>query len=311
MDRIICVVGPTASGKTELALRLAEALSGEIVSCDSMQVYRRMDIGTAKPTSDELARARHHMIDVCEPDEDFSAGKYVPMADACVQDVLSRGKIAVIVGGTGLYADSLIAGRTFAPVPQTGAREALQARLACEGGEALLRELSQVDPETAARLHPADEKRIVRALEVYYETGEPISRHNERTRALPDKYDPVWLGLDFESRAALYERIDRRVDKMRAAGLEDEVRGLLTSGVPDTATSMQAIGYKELAAALRGAYAVDEAFRLIQQRSRNYAKRQLTWFRRNEKMHWLVRGAGGSDASIFQEALQIIPFFAG
>ena len=139
MDRIICVVGPTASGKTELALRLAEALSGEIVSCDSMQVYRRMDIGTAKPTSDELARARHHMIDVCEPDEDFSAGKYVPMADACVQDILSRGKIAVVVGGTGLYADSLIAGRTFAPVPQTGAREALQARLACEGGEALLR----------------------------------------------------------------------------------------------------------------------------------------------------------------------------
>ena len=276
MDRIICVVGPTASGKTELALRLAEALSGEIVSCDSMQVYRRMDIGTAKPTSDELARARHHMIDVCEPGEDFSAGKYVPMADACVQDILSRGKIAVIVGGTGLYADSLIAGRTFAPVPQTGAREALQARLAREGGEALLRELSQVDPGTAARLHPADEKRIVRALEVYYETGEPISRHNER-----------------------------------AAGLEDEVRGLLTSGVPDTATSMQAIGYKELAAALRGEYAVDEAFRLIQQRSRNYAKRQLTWFRRNEKMHWLVRGAGGSDASIFQEALQIIPFFAG
>ena len=160
MDRIICVVGPTASGKTELALRLAEALSGEIVSCDSMQVYRRMDIGTAKPTSDELARARHHMIDVCEPDEDFSAGKYVPMADACVQDILSRGKTAVVVGGTGLYADSLIAGRTFAPVPQTGAREALQARLACEGSEALLRELSQVDPETAARLHPADGKRI-------------------------------------------------------------------------------------------------------------------------------------------------------
>ena len=311
MARIICLVGPTASGKKELALRLAEALSGEIVSCDSMQVYRRMDIGTAKPTPQELARARHHMIDVCEPDEDFSAGKYVPMADACVRDILSRGKAAIVVGGTGLYADSLIAGRTFAPVPRTGVREKLQARLLREGSEALLRELSRTDPETAARLHPADEKRIVRALEVYYETGEPISRHNERTRALPDKYEPVWLGLDFASRAALYERIDRRVDKMREAGLEREVRGLLASGVPDTATSMQAIGYKELAAALRGECAVADAFRLIQQRSRNYAKRQLTWFRRNEKLHWLVRGEGDDDASIFRAARQQIPFFAG
>ena len=311
LDSIICVVGPTASGKTELALRLAETLSGEIVSCDSMQLYRRMDIGTAKPTPDELARARHHMIDVCEPDEDFSVGKYVQMADACVQDILSRGKVAILTGGTGLYADSLISGRTFAPVPQTGVRERLQARLAAEGGGALLRELASVDPETAARLHPADEKRIVRALEVFLETGEPISRHNERTRQQPDQYEPVWLGLDFASRAALYARIDRRVDNMRAAGLEREVRELLASGVPAAATAMQAIGYKELAGALRGDCTFDEAYDLIKQRSRNYAKRQLTWFRRNSRMHWLIREAADDDASIFRAALQEIPFFAG
>ena len=305
------MVGPTASGKTELALRLAERLDGEIVSCDSMQLYRRMDIGTAKPTPDELARARHHMIDVCEPDEAFSVGKYVQMADACVQDILSRGKVAILTGGTGLYADSLISGRTFAPVPQTGVRERLQARLAAEGGGALLRELASVDPETAARLHPADEKRIVRALEVFLETGEPISRHNERTRQQPDQYEPVWLGLDFADRAALYARIDRRVDTMRAAGLEREVRGLLESGVPDTATAMQAIGYKELAGALRGEASLDEAYDLIKQRSRNYAKRQLTWFRRNSRMHWLIREAADDDASIFRAALQEIPFFAG
>ena len=311
LDSIICVVGPTASGKTELALRLAETLSGEIVSCDSMQLYRRMDIGTAKPTPDELARARHHMIDVCEPDEAFSVGKYVQMADACVQDILSRGKTAIITGGTGLYADSLISGRTFAPVPQTGVRERLQARLAAEGGDALLRELACVDPVTAARLHPADEKRIVRALEVFLETGEPISRHNERTRQQPDQYEPVWLGLDFADRAALYERIDRRVDKMRAAGLEREVRELLASGVPAAATAMQAIGYKELAGALRGDCTFDEAYDLIKRRSRNYAKRQLTWFRRNSRMRWLIREAADDDASIFRAALQEIPFFAG
>ena len=311
LDSMICVVGPTASGKTELALRLAERLDGEIVSCDSMQLYRRMDIGTAKPTPQELARARHHMIDVCEPDEDFSVGKYVQMADACVQDILSRGKTAIITGGTGLYANSLISGRSFAPVPQTGVRERLQERLAAEGGEALLRELASVDPETAARLHPADEKRIVRALEVFLETGEPISRHNERTRQQPDKYEPVWLGLDFADRAALYDRIDRRVDNMRAAGLEREVRGLLASGVPAAATAMQAIGYKELAGALRGDCSLDEAYDLIKQRSRNYAKRQLTWFRRNSRMHWLIRGEGDDEGAIFRAALQEIPFFAG
>ena len=311
MDKIICVVGPTASGKTELALRLAEALGGEVVSCDSMQVYRRMDIGTAKPTAAELARARHHMVDVAEPDEDFSVGKYVPLADACVQDILARGKTVIVAGGTGLYAESLMAGRSFAPVPATGVRQRLEARLEAEGGAALLRELAEADPETAARLHPADGKRIVRALEVFLETGMTISRHNALTQSVPPKYNPIWLGLDFEDRAALYARIDRRVERMREAGLDDEVRALLDAGVPDTATAMQAIGYKELAACERGETDRAAAYALIKQRSRNYAKRQLTWFRRNGAMHWVRRGAADTDDTIFAAVRQIIPFFAG
>ncbi|MFQ8839405.1 MAG: tRNA (adenosine(37)-N6)-dimethylallyltransferase MiaA [Oscillospiraceae bacterium] len=185
MDRIICVVGPTASGKTKLAVQLAKLYGGEVVSCDSMQIYKHMDIGTAKPTKEEMEGVHHHLLDMVEPGEDFSAGKYVQLADSCVQDILSRGRIAVIAGGTGLYVDSLIAGRSFAPVPQTGRREALETQLRENGGEAMLARLRSIDPEAAARLHPADEKRIVRALEVYEETGKTITQHNLETQAIP------------------------------------------------------------------------------------------------------------------------------
>lgn len=190
MDKIICVVGPTASGKTALAVRLAKALDGEVVSCDSMQIYRRMDVGTAKPAAEEMDGVPHHMIDIADPAEDFSVGKYVELADAAVQDILARGKVCVIAGGTGLYVDSLIAGRTFAPVPSTGKRAVLEARMRAEGGEALLRELHSVDPEAAARLHPADEKRIIRALEVWQETGRTITEHNRETQKIPPRYAP-------------------------------------------------------------------------------------------------------------------------
>ena len=310
MDRIICVVGPTASGKTKLAVHLAKAYDGEVVSCDSMQIYKHMDIGTAKPTPEEMEGVRHHLIDIIEPGEDFSVGKYVQLADACVQDILSRGKTAVIAGGTGLYVDSLISGRTFAPVPQTGKREALEARMREAGGEAMLEALRAVDPEAAQRLHPADEKRIIRALEVYEETGKTITQHNLETQAIPPRYRPVWLGLDYADRAILYRRIDLRVDLMLQAGLLDEIRALLAIGVSPDTTAMQAIGYKEFFGALDGSCTLEAAAELCKQRSRNYAKRQLTWFRRNPEIRWL-RLTGQEDFSaVIAAARQNIPFSA-
>ena len=204
-----------------------------------------------------------------------------------MQDILSRGKTAVIAGGTGLYVDSLIAGRTFAPVPQTGKREALEAQLRQEGGEAMLRKLRAVDPDAAARLHPADEKRIIRALEVYAETGRTITQHNLDTQQIPPRYRPVWIGLDYLDRAVLYRRIDLRVDLMLQAGLLDEIRALLARGVSPRTTAMQAIGYKEFFDALEGRSTLSAAADLCKQRSRNYAKRQLTWFRRNPQLCWL------------------------
>ena len=310
MDNIICVVGPTASGKTAFAVRLAQSLDGEVISCDSMQIYRRMDIGTAKPSVEEMCGIPHHMIDIVEPDDDFSVGKYVQMANKVLQDVLSRGKTAVICGGTGLYVDSLIAGRSFAPYPSTGKRAALEKTAAEEGIEPLLQRLREVDPDSAARLHASDEKRIIRALEVYDETGKTITWHNEQTKNQPPRYMPYWLGLDFAERSVLYSRIDRRVDLMLEAGLLDEIRMLAASGIPESCTAMQAIGYKEYLAALRGEVSFDEATALVKQRSRNYAKRQLTWFRRNRDMHWLLQQPGQDFDGVFRAACHDIPFFA-
>lgn len=288
MNDIICVAGPTASGKTALAVALAKELDGEVVSCDSMQVYRRMDIGTAKPTQEEMAGIPHHMLDVADPEEDFSVSRYCRMADPIVQDILARGKTAIIAGGTGLYMDALIRGGDFAPCPSTGRREELEARAEKEGIEPLMAWLKQVDPDSAARLPPGDRKRIIRALEVYLETGETITAHDLRTRSVPPKYRPLWLGIDFASREALYRRIDRRVERMVEQGLIDEIRSLLQSGISPRCTAMQAIGYKEFVAALAGQGTMEEAVARVQQSSRRYAKRQRTWFRRNEQMRWLI-----------------------
>lgn len=310
MNPIICIAGPTASGKTALAVALARELDGEVVSCDSMQVYKRMDIGTAKPSPEERQGIPHHMIDVAEPWEDYSVSRYCADAAPIVEDIVSRGKTAIIAGGTGLYMDSLIRGNDFAPFPSTGVRERLEREADREGMEALLARLRAVDPEAAARLHLSDRKRIIRAMEVYLETGETITAHNRRTQALPPRFSPVWLGLDFESRAELYSRIDRRVDVMLEAGLLEEIRALLRSGIPEKCTAMQAIGYKEIVQALRGQTTMDEAVRLIQQRSRNYAKRQLTWFRRNPELHWLEQTLPLDFSATFAQALLHIPFFA-
>ncbi len=309
MNNLICIAGPTASGKTALSIALAKALGGEIVSCDSMQVYKRMDIGTAKPTIEEMAEIPHHMLSVAEPWEDFSVGKYCAMAAPIVDDIMARGKTAIIVGGTGLYMDALIRGNTFAPVPSTGCRERLEALAASAGIEAVIEKLRAVDPESAERLHRSDQKRIIRAMEVYLETGETITEHNRKTQEIPPRYTPIWFALEDADRATLYERIDKRVEVMLQQGLLGEIRSLLAEGVPEKCTAMQAIGYKEFVDALQGRSTVESATALVQQSSRNYAKRQLTWFRRNPNMHWLRREPGDGKEEILAKALQVLTQF--
>ena len=300
--KIVVICGPTASGKTRLAVELALARGGEVVSADSMQIYRTMDIGTAKPTAQEMRGVPHHMLDVAEPDEDFSVARYVDMAAKCVDDILARGNVPILAGGTGLYIDSLLSGRDFAAFdPDSALRGRLEAQFAQKGGEAMLTELSKIDPEAAARLHPNDAKRIIRALEVFYSTGKTISQHNLETQSIPPRYEAVTLALAFERREDMWTRIDRRVDEMMDMGLVDEVRGLLNRGIPDKCTAMQAIGYKEMVSALRGDGDVLRAAEEIKLRSRQYAKRQLTWFGRNHAAHWLRWGENPD----FAQALRI------
>ena len=304
MNPIICLAGPTASGKTALAVELAKEFDGEVVSCDSMQVYRRMDIGTAKPTKEEMQGIPHHMIDVASPEEDYSVSRYCAQAAPIVEDIVARGKTAIIAGGTGLYMDSLIRGNDFAPFPSTGVRQRLEAQADAEGLEAMADWLRSVDPEAAERIH--DRKRLLRALEVYLETGETITEHNRRTQAIPPRFTPVWLGLDFEDRQQLYDRIDLRVTKMLEMGLLEEIRELLASGVPEKATAMQAIGYKEFVDALASRETLEAAADQVRQASRRYAKRQLTWFRRNKAMHWLIREKQTTGEDIFRSARQVL-----
>lgn len=308
MNKIICVVGPTASGKTTLSIELAKELNGEVISCDSMQIYRGMDIGTAKPMPDEMQGIRHHMIDICDPTEDFSVSRYCDMATPILEDVLSRGKTAIIAGGTGLYVDSLIRGNNFSPIPATGHRERLENVIKEQGLLPLLSELKAIDPEAAERSQ-GNPRRIIRALEVYYETGETITAHNLKTHAIPPRYQATWIGLDFENRQDLYDRIDRRVEIMLQMGLMEEIQHILASGIPEKATALQAIGYKEFMDALAGRATLESAIAQVQQSSRRYAKRQLTWFRRNGNIHWLTRHPGEDNGEILRRARQIIQDF--
>ncbi|HPE16526.1 MAG TPA: tRNA (adenosine(37)-N6)-dimethylallyltransferase MiaA [Oscillospiraceae bacterium] len=283
--KILVITGPTATGKTRLGVELALLFGGEVVSADSMQVYRRMDIGTAKPGSAEMRGVPHHMIDVAEPWETYSVGRYVPEAARCVDAVLARGKLPIVVGGTGLYIDSLLSGRSFAP--RGGTRVALEQEADEKGTAAMLAQLRAVDPDRAQLLHENDRKRILRALEIYRGTGETITRHDAESRLAPPRYEALKIALDFRARDDLRARISRRVDEMVAAGLPGEVASLLDEGVPPGSTAMQAIGYKEMVSAVRGARSVSDAAEEVKLRSRQYAKRQLTWLRRDETVRWL------------------------
>ena len=250
----------------------------------------------------------HHMIDVAEPTEDFSVSKYCDMAAPIVDDIVARGKTAIIAGGTGLYMNSLIKGNDFADFPSTGYRQELEKRIEAEGVEPLLQQLYLVDPESAEN-SMSNPRRIIRALEVYYETGITITEHNRRTQEKPPRYDPLWIGLDFTERSELYRRINLRVGIMLEMGLIQEIQDLLASGIPEKATALQAIGYKEFVSALNGECTIEEAADQVRMFSRRYAKRQLTWFRRNKNIHWLIRDAHQSSEEILEQARQVIREF--
>ena len=300
--KIVVICGPTASGKTALSIALAKAFDGEVVSADSMQIYRRMDIGTAKPTKQEMDGVPHHMLDVAEPGEAYSVSRYVEEATACVEDILARGKLPVICGGTGLYIDGLIRGTDYQPAgTDNGIREQLEGEWEAQGAEEMMARLAAVDPDSAARLHLSDKRRILRALEVYLATGETITVHNARTKAIPPRYEAIMIGLNTEPRQILYDRIDRRVGVMLEQGLLQEVQSLLEDGLLE-GTAAQAIGYKELLAYFRGEMTLETAADLIRQKSRNYAKRQLTWFRRDERVKWIVYNAPEAAQAVLQEA---------
>ena len=300
--KIVCVVGPTACGKTTLGVLLAKKFNGEVVSADSMQIYRGMTVGTAAPTPEEMDGVPHHRVAVADPAEQWSAARYAQAATPIIDDILARGKLPILVGGTGLWLDAVVRGHGFAGGHAGGeVRRQLQQRLEREGIEPLLAELRQVDPASAERLHPADEKRILRALEVYLETGKTITAHNEETKKLPPRYDAVWIGLQFEDRADMKALIDRRVDKMVEEGLLEEVRGLLESGLPRESTALQAIGYKEFLGVADGTATEAEAIEEVKLRSRQYAKRQLTWLRKNSDIHWIF----WKKERDFERALQV------
>ncbi len=287
--KILAVVGPTASGKTALSVALALRLNGEIISCDSMQLYRGMDIGTAKPSVEERCGVVHHLIDIADPDKAFSAMDFVAAAEDAVQDVLGRGKLPIFCGGTGLYLDAFLRGG----MPETpGADPVLRAELAAlvdaRGEDFLHAELAAVDPRSAAATHKNNVRRVIRALEIYRLTGVPKSEWDRRSLSLPIRYHAAVLGLSFTNRALLYGRIERRVDEMLAQGLLRETKALLQAGVFERSpTAAAAIGYKELLPYLRGECSLEDAVTELKIATRRYAKRQLTWFGARPYVHWL------------------------
>lgn len=284
---LLAVVGPTASGKTALAVELALRTGGEVISADSMQIYRGMDIGTAKPTQEEKRGVPHHMIDIMDISQSYSVAQYVDKARKCILEIYGRGRLPILAGGTGLYISSILNHVQFAEEPGDQAvRKNLQRRLEKEGAQVLLEELREYDPETAARLHPNNQKRILRAMEIYQTTGVTMTEHLKRSRRDPSPYRFCAIGLCYQDREKLYRRIDARVDQMLEDGLADEAKRVLSS--PYGSTALGAIGYKELAPWVNGACSLEQAADRLKQSTRRYAKRQLTWFRREPWVQWIT-----------------------
>ena len=302
---ILVITGPTATGKTALGIWLAQHLGGEVVSADAMQVYRGMVIGTAAPDAAEMKGVPHHLIGSVDPAESYSVGRYVQEASAILEDILRRGRLPILVGGTNLYIDSLLAGRSFGKQAEDETlRQRLYEEYEAEGGEKLLEKLSSFDPDRAALLHPADKKRIVRAMEVYYLSGETITEHDRKTREIPPIYEATVLIPGFRDRTLLYDRIDRRVGEMIRRGLFEEVKKLLDSGISAESTAMQAIGYKEAVDVVYDRSSGEDAAEHIRQASRRYAKRQITWFSRRKDAVRLFHDDPGGTEKLTAEAVR-------
>ena len=301
-NKVIAVVGATASGKTSLAVKIAQKYSGEIVSADSMQIYKGMDIATAKATEEEKGGIPHYLMDFLLPTETFSVSQYVEMAKNVINNILSRGKIPVVCGGTGLYIRSLVDNVQFSPHDSDEKlREELNERYEKEGGEALLRELAEFDGETAKTLHPSNNKRIIRAIEIYKTTGITMSEHIRNSKNIPSPYEWTVIGLAFRDRQKLYDRINKRVDIMLDTGLLDETREFYSENKGKTAVG--AIGYKELKPYLDGELSLEEAVENLKQATRNYAKRQMTWFKKDEYIKWIY---ADECKDVFSEAEKIL-----
>ena len=305
MDKktVIVIVGPTASGKTSLSIEIAKEIGGEIVSADSMQIYKDMDIATAKPTKAEMKNIPHHLISIIDSDENFSVAAYKEKALGAIADIFKRDKTPVVVGGTGLYIDTLINNTTFFDFDKSDMREKLQERLEKEGIEKLYEELQKIDGETAEKLHINDTKRILRALEVYYSTGKTISLQAELSHNEESDYNWLIIGLTAENREVIYDRINRRVDIMLEDGLLREAKEFFAS--EKSSTAKQAIGYKELKGYFDGVISLEEATENLKRETRRYAKRQLTWFRRNKNINWISID-GKTSEEIFAEALAMV-----
>ncbi len=293
---LIVIAGPTASGKSEIAVELARRIDGEVVSADSMQVYRHMDIGSAKITLEEMMGVPHHMIDVTDPKDAMDVARYAQMAKACVSDIHARGKVPILAGGTGFYIQAVTRDIDFEETePDEKFRQSLVRYADEHGAEALHERLRAVDPEAAEEIHPNNLKRVIRALEYFEETGEQISRHNDMEKKRESPYDLSFYVIS-DDRQALYERIDRRVDFMMDLGLVDEVAYLKAMGLSRNDVSMQGLGYKEILDVLDGSTTLPEAVERIKRDSRHYAKRQITWFKREEEAVWLDRNDFGGSA---------------
>lgn len=302
---VVAVVGPTASGKSRLAVELAKWLNSEVVSADSMQIYQEMTIGTAKITPKEMEGVPHHMIDFLPVTSPFSVADYVSMAKTCLQEIHNRGKIPVLAGGTGLYVRSLLQNLDFSEGDyDLSLREELTELANREGVEPLMEELRRIDPESAERIEPNNLPRVIRAIELYRTTGKTMTQHLADSRRNPSPYQVCMIGLNYQDRSVLYDRINRRVDEMMARGLLEEARTLLQGEGGKTA--LQAIGYKELKPYFDGERSLEESVAFMKQATRRYAKRQLTWFRREEKIHWLYPDAYEDFRLLLEDAKELV-----